>query len=442
MASDIPQHAVRDGDYRVIYVVGNRALYKMFPDAGQIMVMLPVEATEQGHMVGYAGLSTFAEPIGVRLLIPTKGAPFGKGGVWDSGGGVWALHPVPEMIQGWDFTHIVVNPTDTNHWVILGSDPSGTVGTVGSSGTNPSTGGTVVDRTTGASPLWETKDGGTTWTQIVLPSPDLFSVESSSRLIADNTFLAFSQGGVLAVFTPYVGIGSLGVNPGLAFWAGVTPSMSLRFADVDNLGTWGDTTNVHALGLAGASGTEFLIAANFGSRSNAQRFELAVVAGPGAAPSYITDTDTIRYSEVAVSPSGAYIAGSLDDHMYAASNYHNAPEMVADLGTVNSLAYTIDGIFVGVDDSGNSGIYHAFAPNGPYTNVVPGRVYRVVRAVGRTMRTVVARSFYNEFIQADEQSAFEVFENGVWGEVPGPADPDATNIYLSTAGLACIESTL
>jgi hypothetical protein len=70
MPSDTPQHAIRDGEFRLVYVTGNKGLYKYFPDTNQILMFKPAGEGNQGHMAGYAGYG--GPPKGIMELIVTN----------------------------------------------------------------------------------------------------------------------------------------------------------------------------------------------------------------------------------------------------------------------------------------------------------------------------------------------------------------------------------
>jgi hypothetical protein len=111
---DRPNHAVRDGDYGVIYVATDKYLCKYFPHAKKAFVMLKLAAGEQGRMVGYGKLFNGSGPVKGVYLIPTFD---------DTPSGVW-MHT---EAQGWTFkgglpdgqyTHVVANPRFPNQWIV------------------------------------------------------------------------------------------------------------------------------------------------------------------------------------------------------------------------------------------------------------------------------------------------------------------------------------
>lgn len=56
-------HAIRDGDFRLIYVAAKNGLYKYFPDVNQFVVFKAALSGEEGLMVGYAGLAEIVPAI-------------------------------------------------------------------------------------------------------------------------------------------------------------------------------------------------------------------------------------------------------------------------------------------------------------------------------------------------------------------------------------------
>jgi hypothetical protein len=53
---DVANHMIRDGDYDVVYVAANGAVYKYFPDANTVLTLKTMAAGEDALMIGYAGL--------------------------------------------------------------------------------------------------------------------------------------------------------------------------------------------------------------------------------------------------------------------------------------------------------------------------------------------------------------------------------------------------
>lgn len=166
MPIDTPQHAVRDGQYRIIYVVGNRALYKMYVDVkGAIHPMLNVGGDEQGHMVGYAGFGTKPAPV-AEVLLPTVGA--NPGGVWHYQPGLgWALknNGLPVGIY-WQW--LATNPYNPGEWLLRGNTATHTKYQQPTSAPIATGGGLVMWGSFNA-PLWHTTDFGETWYPIYVP---------------------------------------------------------------------------------------------------------------------------------------------------------------------------------------------------------------------------------------------------------------------------------
>lgn len=127
--SRTPQHAIRDGAFRLIYLTTNNGVYKMFPDTGEVLSFLPAGAGEQGHMVGYAGFGSLAPPAGNYEIIrgsgPASSASSTNGIYHFVPGSGWTRkigstdHPLPtDAGISWPF--VAVNPLQPNEWLALG----------------------------------------------------------------------------------------------------------------------------------------------------------------------------------------------------------------------------------------------------------------------------------------------------------------------------------
>jgi hypothetical protein len=77
VAPDVANHAIRDGNYPIVYIAANGGLYKYFPDSGEIHLMKAIEATDQGYMVGYAGLTKLPVITGILELVVMPILPTG-----------------------------------------------------------------------------------------------------------------------------------------------------------------------------------------------------------------------------------------------------------------------------------------------------------------------------------------------------------------------------
>lgn len=151
---DTANHAVRDGDLRIVYVAGDLGLYKLFPDTGEIALMMPVDVGEKGYMVGYAALTRRIVPVPVNIefvLTPIKPAGYGY-----TDARYVFRHYRPELgwrtfappIAGKDWGGVRAAPHAPNTWI-----------TWVSNGTDP------------AAAVFRSDDQGATWAPIPLAMP-------------------------------------------------------------------------------------------------------------------------------------------------------------------------------------------------------------------------------------------------------------------------------
>lgn len=148
---DTANHAVRDGDLRIVYIAGAKGLYKLFPDSGEIAMMYPVAVGEQAYMVGYAALTRRVVPIPVEvelILAPNKPQGYGYGDPQYvfrhytlAGGWVNIVPPVASTPWG----GVLAAPFAPDTWVTW------------------ATGGRPSDAA-----VWLTENAGATWTALSL----------------------------------------------------------------------------------------------------------------------------------------------------------------------------------------------------------------------------------------------------------------------------------
>lgn len=129
MPPDQANHAIRDGDFPIVYIAGDHGLYKYFPDSGEIYLMkgIDYEAGERGLMVGYAAL-TRKPPVGGILeivIMPTVAT--GVGSDQDRvrhfvPGDGWTDKIPPEPSRRW--VDIEVNPLNPDLWCAWDSTPA------------------------------------------------------------------------------------------------------------------------------------------------------------------------------------------------------------------------------------------------------------------------------------------------------------------------------
>lgn len=144
--------ALRDGLARVVYVVCEKAVLKYFPDSGALELMKSLDyPTEVGHMIGYNAISQPRLLAG--LLLP------GLGKIWHRGTDrIWTAYGAGTL-PNVQFTHAVA--ANAQRWMIWRAELDTTTAYETSSGTLYLAGGTD-------SPIWETADGGATWTELLL----------------------------------------------------------------------------------------------------------------------------------------------------------------------------------------------------------------------------------------------------------------------------------
>lgn len=119
MAPDQANHAVRDGDYPIVYIAGDLGgLYKYFPDSGEIYLMQPIDsdAGERGLMVGYAALTRVPPVAGILELVvmPTAASSLDKVAHFVPGDG-WILKNPPATHRPW--SDVTISSRQPDNWV-------------------------------------------------------------------------------------------------------------------------------------------------------------------------------------------------------------------------------------------------------------------------------------------------------------------------------------
>lgn len=153
MPPDEANHAIRDGDLRIVYIAGKRGVYKLFPDSGEIFLMKGIEADEIAHMVGYGALSRRVVPVlvAVELILTPKV----KTGYSALDANYAFRHYKPGV--GWTLRR---GPVDTATWAgVRASKFSPDKWAIWGSGGNPLT----------QVPLYVSSDAGVTWQHVDLP---------------------------------------------------------------------------------------------------------------------------------------------------------------------------------------------------------------------------------------------------------------------------------
>lgn len=117
MAPDQANHAIRDGDFPLVYIAGEHGLYKYFADSGVVALMKSIdyEAGERGLMVGYAALSKKPAIAGIlELVVMPTTTGYDKIAHFVPGDG-WIAKTPPAPNRPW--TDINISKLDANKWV-------------------------------------------------------------------------------------------------------------------------------------------------------------------------------------------------------------------------------------------------------------------------------------------------------------------------------------
>lgn len=192
MPADTPQHAIRDGELPIIYVAANGGLYKLFYQAGRIELMKAVQPGEQGHMVGYAGLSVPATPTrGFELVI----LPFGATGTQDR---IWHYLPGSGWIErtppvsGRKWRGITIARNNPAKWLIWGDGNTSTLNAQSLTSRN----GQIVGVDDYLPAFWLTTDSGATWSAYNVPSLIPASMDSHTQKdeLINNLKATFTTG--------------------------------------------------------------------------------------------------------------------------------------------------------------------------------------------------------------------------------------------------------
>lgn len=142
---DQANFAIRDGDYDIVYIAANGALFKYFPAAQTLRLMKSVAVGEQGQMVGYGALTQRVPISGVLELVFMPSASGDK--VWHfTPGAGWVDKPAPAPSIAW--TDLIINPLNANQWCAWQNG--------------------AYDYATRR--VWMTNDAGLTWTRVPMPT--------------------------------------------------------------------------------------------------------------------------------------------------------------------------------------------------------------------------------------------------------------------------------
>lgn len=298
MPADKPQHAIRDGDYPIIYVTGEKALFKFFPAARWIGTMKTFAPGDLGHMTGYAGLNVADLPLPpilvegpIEVLAWTRHinkAGASTGGVWhfvpgadEETPGTWTLKN-GGLPENWRWVDLATDPSDKDHWMIYGS-PEDTAEPVGLWSNDK----IYVDAPGSPSPFWQTHDAGLTWTEYIFPPPladELADNISTVNLSYGAPRVTRCKFVILPNGDPFM----MGSVYGMGVWFGTATAGLMRWNVVDGVKTvakvadpqrtpspttsamWnGDEDDVVAAYVQGDADTTYGITGHLGAWENA-----------------------------------------------------------------------------------------------------------------------------------------------------------------------------
>lgn len=460
MAADLPKHAIRDGDYRVIYVVGHKGLYKYFPDANYIAMMKNIDFAggEVGQMVGYGALTTFPPAGGVRVLIPTRDTS--PGGLWildnianastawilkNGGASTGGANPLPE---GWEWHGVAASPVSGKVILLLGHKIGNEITATAMFPT-----GMIVDSVDNVSPMWLTIDGGDNWHPVPLPAPYLYSGNTSGwRNWDESTYLTFSDTGTPLLFALTYGVGNFDL-PGLAQWWGNPTAMQVRAAAYDGVSAqgpyyFGNTDAETALGLTFGSAGEAVMSAHWGGSTGPQLTSIGwtVPNAHGTLPitgaNYVGSEDVSLYSLDTIGADRLGIVGVGVDGLYYSADYRTVAPVVTvthlavdDLFT--SCCVTLEGV-VAVSSSGVYLIRDIASGTTPELQIArtPGRITSARQLL---RRIIAARIPASDVLEGTNVAQFVVFDGDSWTTIDGPSDLTGRNAKLAITAIAVTE---
>lgn len=466
---DEPQHAVRDGDYRVIYVVGKKGLYKFFPDSAHIAMMKPVDVVggEQGYMVGYGQLTTFPPAGGVRILIPTN-ASASPGGLWilevaEPGSSLptrWVLKNgaagANALPAGWDWWQVAASPTNGNTITMFGCSPNtGDSGESSIHATAQWPDGFYQDTHNGLSPLWMTNDGGDNWFEVLLPvsyiSTDNGVNPTDARIFPFTARLNYND-----VNTPLLVVNVRGLTnffgsllDGLVHWYGNPADLNVigndfdgtthRYWATDGIIFFGHI-HTEPFGITYGPGGEAVISGSWGDAYGSHvGWSADIITPPYPDAVYLpgpalTSIDTIGKSTA--------IVGIFGGDIYYSADYHSIEPMlvVPKLSGEDFtwLAATLEGV-VAVSNSGIYLISDIVSGSTPVLQLAKQTV-NLYSARQLLRRIVVGRSAWTPFTGDDGIPAnFAIYDGDSWTTIDGPADLQGLNGKLSSTALTVTE---
>lgn len=351
MTVDTAQHAIRDGDYRVIYITANRAVYKYFPDTNELVTLLSFAPGEQGHQAGYAGLNR--PRLQAELLLLTTGVTPGGPYHYTAAAG-WVAKNTG-LPAGWHWLRSAVSPNDPNKWLIQGN----------STADHPTkydiVGGSIKAKGTAASPLWYSTDAGATWSQVALQHPFLTSYTAGTFSMADIGGVAWIDD------THWIVLGSSDdlVAPGNTtyFWRGTNGTATLA----------GPHTVGYAFGAlaTGLSGEPVIVTLY----PNTELYLRYVPSGGSAwvKPGGALLNQQALGIDAALGPARSIAIGMLDGSVLATADYRALqPTLRLPAGSGTFVAAGTDAWYLGGRANGTGMLKVTDLLGTPQTTILPG----------------------------------------------------------------------
>lgn len=201
---DRANHAIRDGDLPIVYIAGDKGLYKFFVDSGEIAMMKAVAegGSELGYMVGYGALTRKEMPIPVNIeLVFSPSIPQGQSSSSLNNAfyhykpdGTVTVRAAP--ISGKRWRGVSVNKYNPDKWLAWYMNASGD------------------------SEVYLSVDAGVTWTRVILSNRTNYN----AHLITKVEWSPHAPD-----FAWITGITAGGSSSSLALWYGDPAASMVRF---------------------------------------------------------------------------------------------------------------------------------------------------------------------------------------------------------------------
>lgn len=228
-----PLQVTRDGFFEGLLWVGDtgeNGFGKFVEDSEYVSLFA---ATTGCPSFGYGRLVDANEMIGVdsTVFVIPQGESGAADKLWKYSEGAWSGIALPQ--SEWTWENIVASPTNTDHLLLFGH-----------AGTYYSFDGSLnmIARSTSASPMYYSNNGGTTWSEITLTGTNLNNGGNPVEIIG-NIYVDWSASGenayITAVARNVVGLAGL---QKLAYWAG-DPSTGTLTGYHPGTSTWVDNRN-------------------------------------------------------------------------------------------------------------------------------------------------------------------------------------------------------